>query len=138
MQCAANGRKEPKAANGIALDRLADLLDLEHHSSMEKWHRIYDDETAQFGSHTSKFNFPEGSYKLNVDQSEQNFIEANYQETKEQWPVQRKEQKGSEFKLSGIAWVTPEIGLKDTYWFELLICLSPQVTFWGDRVVPDG
>ncbi|WP_400087728.1 hypothetical protein [Yoonia sp. R78084] len=114
---------------------LADRSDFEHLSDMEQWHRIYDDETAQFGNVTWKFEFPEGDYGLTVNQSDQNFVNVNYQEATEHWPIQLKEQKGSEYKLSGMAWATPEIGLAETCWFELLISSNPQITFWGDRVI---
>lgn len=102
---------------------------------MKKWHRIPDDETAQFGNVSWKFEFPEGNYRLIVNQSEQNYATITYKETTEHWDIQFKEQKGSEFKLSGIALTTPEIMLEESYWFELLISSNPKITYWGDRVI---
>ncbi|MCP4360633.1 MAG: hypothetical protein GY796_21710, partial [Chloroflexi bacterium] len=76
---------------------------------MEKWIRIGDDEIAQFGNHSWQFSFPDGTYTITASQSEQDKISVGYYGKTEDWPIQRKEQSGTLFKISGLADWTPEI-----------------------------
>ena len=101
---------------------------------MENWKRIGEGEIAVFGDHSWNFNFPDGSYTIAVSQTEQGHVSVKYRETTETWPVERKEQLGTRFRLSGLANCTPEI-LQTVCWFELTICQNPKIEYWGDRVI---
>lgn len=101
---------------------------------MDEWIRIGDDEFAPFGKHTCLFAFQKGSYSITSDQSDQNYLTIEYQGKKELWHIMRKDKKGDEFKLSGSADWIPEIVAKP-YWYELILCNKPTITYWGDRVV---
>ena len=99
------------------------------------WKRIYDDEIAHFGNQISVFASPMGSYKLEIAEARQETVSMISETSVENWPVQRKEQKGEHFRLSGMAWKTTELALSDTYWFVLTICEKPQIEFWGDQIL---
>ena len=95
---------------------------------MKEWHRIFDDEIARFGNAIWTLRIAVGEYRIKVNQANQDNIQVNYQDTTEHWPVNLKEQRGSEFKLSGMAWETPEILLNTFTWFELHVSSDAQIT----------
>jgi len=101
---------------------------------MDDWIRIGDDDVAPFGVRLLHFAFPDGSYSISIDQSDQDNIEVQYLGKVELWPIDLKHRKGNEFRLSGSADWTPEL-MDDHCWFELFFGNEVKITYWDDRVV---
>ena len=101
---------------------------------MDRWTRIGDDQDAQFGRQSLRFEHNDISYMITVDQSDQGTVSVEHDGKSEHWPVSLKEYNGEYFKLSGQADWVPEL-LDYVCWFELILNDAPKITYWGDREV---
>jgi hypothetical protein len=100
---------------------------------MSEWRRISEDDFASFGDNELHFNSKDHEYVVRVAETEQNRIAVLYGDQVFEWPIELKEQKDSEFRLSGLAMNAQDF-LGDVYWFELLICENPEISYWANRI----
>ena len=121
----------PLCSTGLYLIGLANYTALQQYHGMKNWNRFDDGDIVEVGNHTWKFEFPEGNYTLAVKQTRQYTVDVSHGEKTESWPVEVKEQKGHEFKLSGFAWATPEIGFGGDLLVRVAYLSDPQNNVLG-------
>ncbi|MDX8444550.1 hypothetical protein [Mesorhizobium captivum] len=102
---------------------------------MEEWTTIWDHELARFGRRSITFRFENGSYRVDVDDNEQDQILVSYSGQQLRWTVLVKQVNDGVFRLQGMT-----SGLGDPYedggdWFELTLSTPSVMRFWGDQVL---
>lgn len=101
---------------------------------MSNWNRVGDNQKAAFGLRDIVFPLADGSYVLNVNDDNQDYLICRHGESEERWEILLKESNGSDFRLSGMTHSSPGI-LEDAAWFQLVLNERPTVSYWGDQVL---
>jgi hypothetical protein len=102
---------------------------------MTEWTTIWDHELAGYGKRSIAFRFENGSYRVDVDDGNQDQIFVFYNGQQLRWTVFVKQVNNGVFRLQGMT-----SGHGDPYengadWFELTLSTPSIVRYWADRVL---
>lgn len=102
---------------------------------MEDWHTIWDHEVAAFGKRRIIFVGAAGTYRVEVDEQNQDQILVTHKSGPLPWVVLCKSVCDGVFRLEGTTW-----GRGDPYddggdWFELTLSTPAVMRLWGNQVL---
>lgn len=101
---------------------------------MEQCRAIGDHEFANYGKRSIAFASSGDTYRVDVDDSDQNHIHVHHAGGELRWGVEVKDVCGGVFRLQGMTAGADDL-LGGCFWYELNLTSPSTITYWGNRVV---